>query len=70
MASDQVTHFHIMSLPSTNALMTLLTNAVRGNQKLMAAGFNIVYVGKDKAPLKIIVVVPIEGDSWNKFSLI
>ena len=43
--------------------MTLLTDAIRGNRKPTAAGFKIVYVGKDKTPLSILEMSPIEGDA-------
>ena len=55
-----------MSSPNTNALMTLLTDAVKGNRKPTAAGFKIVYVGKDKTPLSILEMAPIEGDALKK----
>ena len=47
-----------MSSPNTNALMTLLNDAVRGHRKPTAAGFKIVYVGKDKTPLSILEMAP------------
>ena len=66
MAADRLSHFHTMSLPNTNDVMTLLTDAVRGNHKPVVAEFKIVYVGKDKTPLSILEMVPIEGDAWKK----
>ena len=65
MASDQLIHFHTMSSPNTNTLMTLLTDTVRGNHKPTAAGFKIVYIGKDKTPLSILEIAPIEGNAWE-----
>ena len=69
MAPDRLSHFHTMSLPNTNALMSLLSDAVKGNRKPSAAGFKIVYVGKDKTPLSILEMAPIDGDVWKKICL-
>ena len=55
-----------MSSPNTNALMNLLSNAVKDNRKPSAAGFIAVYVGKDKSPLSILEMAPIDGDVWKK----
>ena len=66
MAPDRLSHFHTMSSPNTNALMSLLSDAVKGNRKPSAAGFKIVYVGKDKTPLSILEMAPIDGDVWKK----
>ena len=56
----------MISSPNTNVLMALLNDAVRGHHKPTAAGYKIVYVGKDKTPLSILEMAPIEGDAWKK----
>ena len=66
MAPDRLSHFHTMSSPNTNALMSLFSDAVKSNRKPSAAGFKIVYVGKDKTPLNILDMAPIDGDVWKK----
>ena len=66
MAPDRLSHFHTMSSPNTNALMSLLSDAVKSNRKPSAAGFKIVYVGKDKTPLSILEMAPIDEDVWKK----
>ena len=66
MAPDRLSHFRTMSSPNINALMTLLTNVVKGNCKPTAVGFKIFCVGKDKTPLSILEMAPIESDAWKK----
>ena len=68
MAPDCNTHYHTMSSPNTNALMTMLNNAVRAESKPTAAGFKMVYVGKDKVALNILEMSPIESEPWKKSS--
>ena len=53
MVPDSHSHFHTMSSPNTNALITLINNAVR-DPKPTAAGFKKFYVGKDKYPMSIL----------------
>ena len=62
MAPNGISHFHTVSSPNTNDLMSLLSNAVKDNRKPSAAGFKVVYVGKDKSPLSILEMAPIDGD--------
>ena len=66
MAPDCITLFHTMSNPNTNALMTMLTNAVQKESETTAAGFKIVYIGKDKVPLNILEMTPIDSPAWKK----
>ena len=54
-----------MSSPNTNALITLINNAVR-DPKPTAAGFKIVYIGKDKYPMSILEMAPVTEDGWKK----
>ena len=68
MAPDRYTHYHTMSSPNTNALMTMLNNAVKAESKPTAAGFKMVYVGKDKVALNILEMSPIESEPWKKSS--
>ena len=65
MAPEPQSLFHTMSSPNTNALITLLNNAVR-EPKPTAAGFKIVYVGKDKYPMSILEMAPVDDDGWKK----
>ena len=65
MAPKRSSLYHTMSNPNTNALMSLLTDAVR-DPKLTAAGFKIIYVGKDKYPLSVLEMAPVEADGWKK----
>ena len=60
MAPKRSSLYHTMSNPNTNALMTLLTDAVR-DPKLTAAGFKIIYVGNDKYPLSVLEMTPVEA---------
>ena len=48
--------------------MSLLSDAVKGNRKPTAGGFKFLYVGKDKTPLSILEMAPIDGDVWKKIS--
>ena len=68
MTPDSHSHFHMMSSPNTIALITLLNNAVR-DPKTTAAGFKIVYVGKDKYPMSILKIVPVDNNEWIKVLL-
>ena len=65
MAPEPQSLLHTMSSPNTNALITLLNNAVR-EPKPTAAGFKIVYVGKDKYPMSILEMAPVDDDGWKK----
>ena len=53
MSPDPQSHLHTVSSTNTNALLTPLNNAAR-ESKPMAAGFKIVYVSKDKYPMRIL----------------
>ena len=65
MAPDSHSHFHTMSSPNTNALITLINNAVR-DPTPTAAGFKIVYIGKDKYPMSILEMARVDDDGWKK----
>jgi len=45
--------------------MSLLNDAIR-QPKSMAAGFKIVYVGKEIYPLIILGMAPVKSDRWKK----
>ena len=66
MTTDCQIHFHTMTSPNTNSLMTLLNNAVRNNPKPATVVFKTVYVGKDKTPLIILEMAPVGGDVRKK----
>ena len=66
MAPDRNTHYHTMSSPNSIALMTMLSNAARAETKPTAAGFKMVYVSKEKVPLRILEMTPIESEPWKK----
>ena len=68
MTPDSHSHFHTMSSPNTNALITLLNNAVR-DPNTTAAGFKIVYVRKDKYSMSILEMAPVDDDEWKKVLL-
>ena len=65
MAPDSQSLFHTMTSPNTNALMTLLKNAVR-EPKPTVARFKILYVGKDKYPMSILEMASVDNDGWKK----
>ena len=65
MESKRSSLYHMMSNPNTNALTSLLNDAVR-DPKVTAAVFKIVYVGKDKYPLGVLEMTPVEADEWKK----
>ena len=65
MAPKQNSLYHTMSNPNTNALVTLLNDAVR-DSKLTAAGFKIIHVGKNNYPLSVLEIAPVEADGWEK----
>ena len=68
MAPDRSTHYHTMISPNSNALMNMLANAARHDAKPTAAGFQMIYVGKDKYPLSILSMTPITSEEWRKGS--
>ena len=55
-----------MTSPNMNALMTLLNDVVRSDPNPKAAGFKIVYIGKDNISLSILEMAPVEDNAWNK----
>ena len=55
-----------MSNPNTNALMSMLQNAVRADNGPTAAGFKTAYVGKDRFPIMILNMASIDDDAWKK----
>ena len=57
MAPTRKTLYHTMTSPNTNAFMSLLFDAIRVESRPTATGFKIVYLGKDKHPLKILEIV-------------
>ena len=65
MALDSQSYFRTMSSPITNAIINLLNNAAR-DPKHTAAGFKIVHVGKDKYPMSILEMAPVDNDEWKK----
>jgi len=54
-----------MTNPNTNALISLLNDAIR-QPKPTGAGFKTVYVGKEKYPLRILETAPVNGNGWKK----
>jgi len=54
-----------MTNPNTTALVTLLNGSVR-ESKPTAAEFKIAYAGKDKYPLSVLEMAPVEADGWKK----
>ena len=54
-----------MTSPNTNALMTLLKNAVR-EPKPTVARFKIFYVGKDTYPMSILEMASVDDGGWKK----
>ena len=57
-----------MTNTNTTAFVTLLNDTVR-DPKPTAAGFKIVYIGKDKYPLSVLEMTPVEADRWKKSAL-
>ena len=68
MAPGRSTHYHMMTYISTNGLMNMIANAARHDAKPTATGFQMVYVGKDKYPLSILSMTPINSEAWRKSS--
>ena len=66
MAPEFCSHYHTMTNPKTNALMSMLQNAVCNDNGLTAAGFKTVYVGKDRFPIMILKMATIDDDAWKK----
>ena len=65
MAPDRKTHFHTMSNPNTNAIISMLRGALQGT-KSTATGFKIVHIGIDKLPVTIRKMAPLNGKSCEK----
>ena len=66
MAPDLRFHYHTMTNPNTNALMSMLQNAVRDDNGPTAAGFKTAYVGKDRFSIMILKMASIDDDAWKK----
>ena len=66
MAPDLRFHYHTMTNPNTNALMSMLQNAVRADNGPTAAGFKTAYVGKDRFPIMILKMASLDDDAWKK----
>ena len=54
MALDYSIHFYTMTSHNNNALMTLLNDAVKSNDKPTAEAFKLMYVGKEMNHLSIL----------------
>ena len=55
-----------MTFTNTNVLMSMLNNAVRAETKPAATGFKSVYIGKEKVPMNILEMTPIDSEAWRK----
>ena len=65
MAPILQTHFHTMSNPNTNALMSMLQGALK-SKPTTVVGFKIVEIGTEKLPVSIMDMVSIDGTIWEK----
>ena len=63
MAPDRSTLFYTMSNPNTNAVMSMLRNALQPKETT-TTGFKIVHVGTDKIPVSILEMVSLNGKIW------
>ena len=65
MAPEQTTHFHTISNPNTNALMSILHGALQ-TKTSTAVGFKMIEDGMDKLPVIILEMNSINRKTWKK----
>ena len=61
------THFHTISNPDTNTIISMLHGALQGT-KSTSAGIKIVHIGIDKLHVTISEMDPLNGKPWKTTS--